>query len=116
MADKEIEVVETKPFVRMCKKDLDAAGRIELQDYLSTRPTEGVVIPRSDGIRKMRWSRHSIGKRGGARIIYYYTDEFGRIYLLRYYAKSAKSDINAKELKTMKNIVKGIMADLEGDE
>ena len=100
MRDKEIEFFETDLFLRTCKKDLGAAGRIELQDYLSVRPTEGVVIPRSDGIRKLRWTRRGIGKRGGARVIYYYTDEYGVIYLLRYYAKSAKSDVTAKELKS----------------
>ena len=39
--------------------------------WLATNPLSGDVIPGSGGLRKVRWSRAGMGKRGGARVIYY---------------------------------------------
>lgn len=48
----------------------------------------GDVIPHTNGLRKVRWSRRGIGKRGGARVIYYIRLENGNIWLLIVYTKS----------------------------
>ncbi len=42
-----------------------------------------------------------MGKRGGARVIYFFYDEGAPIYLLQVYAKRAKSDLSPKEKKTL---------------
>jgi len=45
----------------------------------------------------MRWTRPGMGKRGGARIIYYFYDENAPIYLLWAYAKNQQSDLKPSE-------------------
>jgi len=52
----------------------------------------------------MRWAAKGKGKRGGARIIYLYVVVAARIYLLRCYAKSAKTDLAGDEKKQLRRI------------
>jgi hypothetical protein len=51
---------------------MDDEERAALVEYVATRPAEGVVIPGSGGVRKLRWGLEGRGKRGGARIIYFF--------------------------------------------
>lgn len=44
----------------------------QLQAELVRRPEVGAVVPGNDGLRKVRWSMLGHGKRGGARVIYYW--------------------------------------------
>ena len=53
-----------------------------LIDYLAYNPAAGDLIPGAGGVRKLRWGLQGRGKRGGARVIYFYHDAemplFGR--------------------------------------
>jgi hypothetical protein len=40
--------------------------------WLVARPTSGDVIRGTGGCRKLGWARKGRGKRGGARVIYFY--------------------------------------------
>jgi hypothetical protein len=68
-----------------------------MKDYLSLNPLVGDEIPGTGGVRKMRWTRPGMGKRGGARIIYYFYDETAPIYLLWAYAKNQQGDLKPSE-------------------
>jgi RelE toxin of RelE / RelB toxin-antitoxin system len=72
--------------------------------YLSDYPNAGHVIPGASGVRKLRWAAKGKGKRGGARIIYLYVVLAARIYLLRCYAKSVRTDLLADEKKELRQI------------
>ena len=48
---------------------------MEFVNYIACNPEAGDVIPESGGVRKVRWSRAGAGKRGGARVIYFYHDD-----------------------------------------
>jgi hypothetical protein len=50
-------------------------------------PSVGDLIPETGGVRKIRWRRAGAGKRGGARVIYFYHDADRPLYLLMVYAK-----------------------------
>ncbi len=39
--------------------------------YIASNPDAGDVIPKSGGIRKIRWRRVGSGKSGGVRVIYW---------------------------------------------
>ncbi len=52
----------------------------------------------------MRWAAKGKGKRGGARIIYSYVVIAARIYLLRCYAKSVRTDLTVGEKKELRQI------------
>jgi hypothetical protein len=62
------------------------------------------VIPGSGAARKLRWAAKGKGKRGGARIIYLYVVIAARLYLLRCYSKSVKTDLTADEMKELRKI------------
>lgn len=75
-----------------------------MQAYLNESPTSGAVVPGTGGVRKLRWARPGMGKRGGLRIIYYVQDNLGRIWLLTLYGKSAQENISNKTLKLMREV------------
>ena len=72
-----------------------------LQMVLRDNPTAGVVIPGSGGIRKLRWRRQGMGKRGGVRIIYYLHRPH-TTWLLTIYAKGETASIPAHLLRAIR--------------
>ena len=52
----------------------------------------------------MRWAAKGKGKRGGARVIYVYVVVAARVYLLRCYAKSVRTDLTSDEKKELRRI------------
>jgi len=77
----------------------------ELQWFLIALPDAGDLIVGGGGIRKLRWSLPGRGKRSGARVIYYWADARGQIFMLDIYAKNEKADLTADELKELKQLV-----------
>ena len=75
-----------------------------LQVAISSHPDQGDVVPGTHGVRKLRWSRAVMGKRGGVRVLYYVQDALGRIWLLTVYAKSARENIAASTLNSLREI------------
>lgn len=96
---------ETERFVKSAEKLFGAEMLSELQLYLCKYPEDGVIIPASGGIRKLRWAASGRGKRGGARVIYYFTNTAGRIFLLDVYAKNEQENLSTGELKDLKEAV-----------
>ncbi len=54
----------------------------ELQKELYNNPFKGDIIEGTGGARKIRMKIAGKGKRGGARVIYYYVDLQGEIWFL----------------------------------
>ena len=96
-----ISVVETHEFLSATKKLMDDAERAELVLYLAYNPTAGDVIPGSGGVRKVRWGLEGRGKRGGARVIYFFHDMEMPLLLLKAYAKNEQEDLSQVQLKKM---------------
>jgi hypothetical protein len=96
---------ETDRFVKRAEKLLSVETISELQLYLCKYPEDGLIIPASGGIRKLRWAASGRGKRGGARIIYYFANSAGRIFLLDIYAKNEQENLSAEELTDLKEAV-----------
>jgi len=96
--------VELPPFSRYAADYFDDAELAELQTYLDANPNAGDVVPATGGVRKLRWSRPGMGKRGGLRVLYYVQDIRGRIWLLTVYAKSARENVAAATLNTLREI------------
>ena len=70
--------------------------------WLAHSPEAGDEVPGSAGVRKVRWSRKGIGKRGGVRVVYFNRLASGEIWLLLIYSKSARDNIPANVLKQLK--------------
>ena len=91
--------VELKAYARRVVDLLDDGAQLELCVRLLKRPGEGSVIPGSGGLRKIRVAAKGHGKRGGARVIYYWQDAAGKIWLCRIYAKNEAENLPAAEIK-----------------
>ncbi len=98
--------IETSYFSKKIKSLISDDSYSLLQLELLANPEKGDLIPHGGGIRKIRWRTQNTGKSGGIRVIYYYTDEQGHIYMLLAYGKSEKDDLSQDELKILRTLVK----------
>lgn len=98
-------VVELPEYLRRANRLLSAHECHELVNYLATHPKAGVIMRGTGGIRKLRWTRPGIGKRGGVRVIYYYHNEQMPLYLLTVFGKGAKDDFNPSERRALRALV-----------
>ena len=99
-----LTVIETPLYLKYASSVWTDQERSEFVDWIADNPEAGDVIPQSGGLRKVRWSRGGMGKRGGARVIYF--NEFqGRIWLLIVYAKAKYDNLPAEFLARLKNEV-----------
>lgn len=81
-------IIETAIFQRYAKEIWQPDELQEFITWLAGNPTAGDVIPGTGGLRKVRWSRAGMGKRGGARVIYCCLPSDGSIWLLIAYTKA----------------------------
>ena len=65
-----LTVIETPVFLRYAAKVWDETEREAFITWLAEHPDAGDVIPATGDLRKVRWTRPGMGKRGGARAIY----------------------------------------------
>lgn len=101
MQTKPVTIVETPLFLRQAADIWDEDDRAALVDFIARNPESGDVIPGTGGVRKVRWSRPGGGKRGGARVIYFYHHADAPIYLLLAYAKAKREDMTPDEKKAI---------------
>ena len=94
-------VAETPTFSRQADKLFNDDERRELIDYLAEHPLAGSEIPGTGGVRKMRFGASGRGKRGGARVIYFFGGEGMPIYALLAYSKSGKTDLTPGESRAV---------------
>jgi hypothetical protein len=78
-----------------------------LQYTLIENPECGALVPRSGGVRKLRWAQPGRGKRGGIRVIYYAKTRDGVIWMLTIYAKNEEENIPAHVLRKIKEEIDG---------
>lgn len=78
--------------------------------FVAANPAAGRVIPETGGIRKLRWAARGKGKRGGARVIYYFHNESFPVFLLSAYAKSEKADLSKAERNALKKLVPQLLS------
>ena len=103
-----LSIFETPTFVAEAAKIWTDDERLEFFSWIATEPEAGTVIPGSGGCRKVRWSRPGMGKRGGARVIYFTRLAAGELCMLLVYPKAEKDNISG-------HILKQIRKELEDD-
>ncbi len=109
-------VVETPEYIRRASKCMDEASREGFINHIAKNPLDGELITETGGARKIRWTSNSHkGKRGGARIIYYYHNENIPIFLFTAYAKNEKENITSEEKKLLKKIINAIVQTYEDE-
>src|SRR6266436_2520125 len=85
--------IESSAFQRVCPVYLDDDEYAELQQFMMQNPKAGQVVPGSGGVRKLRWARPGVGKRGGLRVIYYVCYEPNEFWMLAVYAKAKVDNV-----------------------
>jgi mRNA-degrading endonuclease RelE of RelBE toxin-antitoxin system len=97
--------IETAVFTRAVVELLEDEEYRSLQLALLFRPELGPSIPRSGGLRKLRWARKGMGKRGGVRIIYFWDEPSETFYMLYVYRKNEQEDLTARQLRLLSRLV-----------
>jgi hypothetical protein len=105
VATKPITVAETPLFQRQAKKLWSEDEGQAFVDFIARSPEVGNIIPDTGGVRKVRWSREGMGKRGGAWVIYFYFHEGAPLWLLLAYAKADRGDMTTDEKRAASDLV-----------
>ncbi len=98
-------IVETEEFLRKSRPLISDSDRAALVAFVGANPEAGEIIRGTGGVRKIRWALEGMGKRGGARVIYYYHNERLPVFLLSAYAKNRKADLSQAERNAMRRLV-----------
>jgi hypothetical protein len=100
-----LTVYETPTFVAEAAKIWSAEERLEFFAWIAGEPEAGTVIPGSGGCRKVRWSRAGMGKRGGARVIYFTQLAAGELCMLLVYPKAVRDNIPGHILRQIREAI-----------
>lgn len=100
-----MKFVETSIFTKRVVEILSDEQYRRLQEALVVRPDLGKLIPGSGGLRKLRWSTLYSGKRGGARVIYFWAVEQETILMLFIFRKNERDDLSQEQIQALRRIV-----------
>ena len=99
-------VVETEEYLRDARRvGLSEEERELLVDFFAEHPDAGDPIPGTGGARKIRIAVKGRGKRGGGRVISFYTSPDIPVFLLNLFAKNEKIDLTRKEWNELKEVL-----------
>jgi mRNA-degrading endonuclease RelE of RelBE toxin-antitoxin system len=105
LAGTEMVIIETSIFTRRVLQLLADEEYRKRQAALVNRPKAGAIIRGSGGLRKVRRVGSGRGKRGGVRIIYYWTVEQAQLLMLFIFAKNERDDLSPDQVKMLRTIV-----------
>ena len=103
-----VEFVHLPSYLKSAAGLIDDAAQRRIEAALVENPEAGAVMVGTGGVRKLRVATSGRGKRGGARLIYYYRQSKGRIYLILLYPKSRKDNLTAAERNAMRTVTAAI--------
>jgi hypothetical protein len=86
---------------------------IELEKFLEENPSAGALIPKTGGLRKLRWTLPNKSKSGGARVLYVDFISYEKIYFIDIYSKGEKETITEEEKQVFKKLMKNILDNLK---
>ena len=101
-----VTVVETPEFVSATRTLFSNEERSALVDYLARHPTAGDLVPGAGGIRKLRWGVQGRGKRGGARVIYFYANPGWPVFAITAYAKNVRENLTQADCNDYRRLTK----------
>ena len=97
-------VQEIPEFAKEADRLLGEVVHDQLITFLGLNPTAGVIVPATGGVRKLRWAVPGRGKRGGARVIYYFLDDAAPLLALDIYAKNVRGDLTEEQKKQLRMV------------
>ena|SRR5271157_508520 len=103
-----MEFIEASAFTKHIYEYLSEDEYLGLQSFLLQYPEAGKVVPKSGGVRKVRWAMPGRGKSDGARVIYYFKKQDDEIWLLTIYSKSEVENIPAHVLRQIAKEIENV--------
>ena len=87
----------------------------DLEVAIMADPGQGVVVPGTGGLRKMRFAARGShrGKRGGYRVCYVHFERYYVIALATVYDKTDKADLSPGEKRAMQTLIRAVQGELE---
>jgi hypothetical protein len=98
-------VVETEELLNRLKAILTETQRADLVAHLGANPEAGLLVPGTGGVRKLRWATPGQGRRGGARVIYYYYNQSIPLFALDIDAKNEKTNLSEADKRSLKRLL-----------
>jgi hypothetical protein len=114
MIDLPVTVVETPTFLSAARRIMSGEERARLVNYLAYNPGGGDLVPGAGGVRKLRWGLEGRGKRGGARVIYFYYNANLPLFTLTAYAKNERANLTARERNEFRRLTKSLVESYGG--
>jgi len=105
-----VSVTELAGYNRRADELLTEAEQDAVIDLVAYNPRSGDLIAGTGGLRKLRVGRGGGGKRGGARVIYYFYNEDVPVLLMAIYAKNDKADLSERDKKQSVRYAKEFVA------
>ena len=102
-------VVETVRFLKDADGLVPESDRAQLVEFIGANPESGDLIPETGGVRELRWALPGGGKRGGARVIYFFHNKTLPVFLLALYGKNEKANLSKAERNAMAKLVPAII-------
>lgn len=100
-----MKFIETPIFSEDIDRELSLEEYRGLQLSLLLRPKQGDFIRGSGGLRKLRWRRRGMGKRGGLRVVYFWEAKSETFYMLMVYRKNDREDLTPRQTATLRKLV-----------
>jgi len=100
-----VVIVETRVFTARIADLLSHEDYRLLQLDLVRAPEAGRVIPGTGGLRKLRWGASGRGKRGGARVVYFWHPKSQCVLMLFAYSKNERSDLTPGQRRALRKVV-----------
>lgn len=97
-------VCETQAFIRQAANLFTEDELQAVVNLLAFHPESGNLIPGTGGVRKVRVPAMGQGKRGGARVVYYWVSDDAPVYALLAYAKGHKIDMTSDEKRAVASL------------
>jgi hypothetical protein len=101
-----MQIIRTRTYERKVQKLLNENEALKAENEIAFNPFKWPTIAGTGGIRKARVARDTMGKSGGARILYYYWVTNDDLYLLDIYAKNEQTNISEQSKKTLRTIIR----------
>ncbi|MXY23823.1 MAG: hypothetical protein F4Y45_04800 [Acidobacteria bacterium] len=103
-----MRIFATTAYERAIRKLITDVAREEMESTIAAKPDGSLRIPGTGGIRKLRWAGSGRGKRGGIRVIYYYSATLDSVYMLTAYAKADRDDLTPTDKRVLSRLVAAI--------
>lgn len=111
-----LQFIETSLFTKQIKSLITDDQYSQLQDSLMNEPEQGDIVIGTGGVRKTRFAIGNRGKSGGLRIIYFYVDSKGRIYMLLAYPKSKQTTLSDEEKSILLKLTTAIKENIQNEQ